>query len=137
VIIGAASEITNDLRYTFHRELGERIAEVADQAYVINRKEIFRSIRQGASRLGMDASRLVRVEGNVLSVIPMLPEDLGEGDVILIKGRTNQRLARIGLALAGRSVKCVIPSCPSRNFFCDDCRWLESGPGKEELYEWR
>ena len=128
VILGAASEITNDIRYSFHRELGQRIAETADSVYVINRKENFRSIRQGASKAGMEETRLTRVEGTPLSVIPLLPQDLGEGDVILIKGRTNQRLARISLALTGKKVGCRIPYCKTRKYFCDSCPWLESGP---------
>lgn len=127
-ILGAASEITNDIRYSFHRELGKRIAETTDSAYIINRKENYRSIRQGATKSGMFEDSLTRITGNPLSVIPLLPPDLGEGDVILIKGRTNQRLARIALALAGSDVGCRIPYCNTREYFCDGCHWLETGP---------
>lgn len=126
LILGAASEISNDIRYSFHRELGERIAGIADSVFIINRKEMFHSISQGAKKAGMDEKRLTRVEGNVLSVIPLLPGDLGQGDLILVKGRTNQRLARITLALAGKKVGCLIPSCPDRNHICDNCPWLAS-----------
>ena len=129
VILGAASEITNDIRYSFHKELGERIAEIADLLFVINRKDMFKSISQGTRKAGMDEKRLTRIEGNALSVIPLLPSDLGPGDLILIKGRTNQRLARITLALAGKKVGCLVPFCPDRNQFCDTCPCLERGPG--------
>ncbi len=130
LVLGAASEITNDLRYSFHRELGERIAGIADSAFIINRKEMFHSICQGAKKSGMDEKRFHRIEGNLLSVIPLLPRDLGQGDLILVKGRTNQRLARITLALAGKKIGCLVASCPNRNLFCDTCPWLETGVEK-------
>jgi UDP-N-acetylmuramyl pentapeptide synthase len=129
LILGAASEIGNDIRYSFHRELGERIAGIADSVFVINRKEIFRSISQGAKKAGMDGKKLTRIEGNVLSVISFLPQDLGPGDLILVKGRTNQRLSRITLALSGRKVGCLVQYCPARIHICDNCPCLEAGPG--------
>ena len=129
LIMGAASEITNDIRYSFHRELGKRIAEIVDSAFVFNHKEIFKTISREAKKSGMDETRLHRIEGNILSVIPLLPRDLGPGDLILVKGRTDQRLARITLALTGRKVGCLVPSCPQRRYFCDDCPWLETGLG--------
>jgi UDP-N-acetylmuramyl pentapeptide synthase len=132
LILGAASEITNDIRYSFHRELGKRIAPIADSVFVINRKGIFKSILQGAEKAGMDKKRIIRIEGNVLSVISFLPQDLGPGDLILVKGRTNQRLSRITLALSGRKVGCLLPYCQDRNHICDLCPCLEAGPGGSE-----
>ncbi len=132
LILGAASEITNDIRYSFHRELGKRIAETADLAFIFNRKEIFRSIRQGARSSGMEENNLTRIIGNPLSVIPILPPDLGEGDLILVKGRWDQRLARITLALAGKKVGCMVASCPEQSHFCDQCPWLATGPDRKK-----
>ncbi len=129
LILGAASEITNDIRYSFHRELGKRIAEIVDSAFVFNHKELFKTISREARKAGMDETRLHRIEGNILSVIPLLPRDLGPGDLILVKGRTDQRLSRITLALTGKKVGCLVPSCPQRRYFCDDCPWLGNGPG--------
>jgi len=130
LILGAASEITNDIRYNFHRELGKRIGETVDSVFIINHKEIFRSIRRGAKKSGMDEKKLTRITGNILSVIPLLPRDLGKGDIILVKGRNDQRLARITLALTGKKVGCLIPACPTRLHFCDGCPWLETGQGR-------
>ncbi len=127
LILGTASEITNDIRYSFHRELGRRIAETVDSAFIMTHREIFRSICQGAEKSGMDRNSLTRIAGNPLSVIPLLPRDLGKGDLILVKGRTDQRLARITLALTGGNVGCLIPFCPVKRYFCDDCPWLETG----------
>ncbi len=41
----------------------------------------------------------------------MLRETLGRGDVLLVKGRSNQRLEWISLALMGYEVRCRVPSC--------------------------
>lgn len=129
VVFGSASEITNDIRYEFHREWGRRIAEAADLAIILNNREIFRTIRRGATLAGMPADRLIRVSGNALSVLKELPDDLGSGDLLLIKGRTDERLARITLALAGRKVGCRLKHCPIRSIWCRTCPWLENGPG--------
>jgi len=129
LIMGMASEIPNEIRYSFHRELGRRIAGACDSAIILANREIFRSIRQGAAALGMDNGALSRLEGSPLEVIGMLPRDLGPGDLVLIKGRTDQRLARIGLALAGKTVGCRITECRLKTGFCSDCPWLETGPG--------
>jgi len=128
-ICGSASEVTNDIRYDFHRDWGRRIAESADLAIIINNREMFRTIRRGATLAGMPAERLKRASGNPLSVLRELPDDLGEGDLILIKGRTDERMARITLALEGKKVGCKLRRCPTRSLWCRTCPWLESGPG--------
>jgi len=128
-IFGSASEVTNDIRYDFHRDWGRRIAESADLAIIINNREMFRTIRRGATLAGMPSERLKRATGNPLSVLRELPDDLGEGDLILIKGRTDERLARITLALEGKKVGCRIKHCRTKHILCRTCPWLESDPG--------
>lgn len=130
LVLGAASEITNDLRNTFFLELGKRIAETVDIAFLKTHRDIVKKIMQGAEKSGMEKNKIIRISENPLSVIPLLPRDLGKGDLILVKGRNNQRLARITLALTGKKIACLIPACPTRLHFCDDCPWLETGPGR-------
>ena len=57
--------------------------------------------------------------------LALLRDDLGPGDVVLLKGRWQQGLARIALALAGRDVRCRADPCPFRRMLCDLCPLLE------------
>jgi hypothetical protein len=54
-------------------------------------------------------------------------EDLGTGDVVLIKGRDTQRLDRVALALMGRAVRCDIAFCNAMPMRCASCPMLERG----------
>ena len=62
---------------------------------------------------------------DVIQVLEQLG-DLGPGDVVLVKGRDTQRLSRISLALAGRTVRCDIPRCHAP-VDCEECPMLERG----------
>jgi hypothetical protein len=52
--------------------------------------------------------------------------DLGPGDVVLIKGRSTQRLDRVSLSLLGRPVRCNISLCQA-HLSCGECPMLERG----------
>lgn len=133
LILGGVSEIFNEERYEFYRELGSRIARSVDIAYLFMQKNAFRRCRFGAESEGMDRSRVTRVRFDPLSIASLLPRDLGEGDVLLIKGRTDYKISRLSLSLTGRNVNCRLISCPITTSFCDDCSMLEKGweRGKE------
>jgi hypothetical protein len=75
----------------------------------------------------MPASALTDAGYSVLDAVEALRDDLGPGDVVLIKGRDTQRLDRVALALAGRNVGCTIPVCGLKHTRCDQCPMLESG----------
>jgi hypothetical protein len=62
-----------------------------------------------------------------LEFIEQLRGELGEGDVALIKGRTQQGLSRIALALEGRAVRCGAGACPVTATICPHCPNLERG----------
>ena len=52
---------------------------------------------------------------------------LQPGDVLLIKGRSPEKLDRVRLILEGRSVGCSIRYCSLRTLECEACGMLERG----------
>jgi len=75
----------------------------------------------------MDRDRLTRIKLDPLSILHLFPDDLGKGDVILIKGRPDYKISRLSLALMGIKVTCRLMSCPVTTSYCDDCSVLKRG----------
>ncbi len=108
-----------------YRALGGRVARVADLAFFVgNRAQSFAAgaRAQGGSREAHRACG-TRVRG-AIRALEGVPR---EGDVILLKGRVTQRLERVALALAGRTVRCNIKECRATNLPCSRCAMLERG----------
>jgi len=126
VVLGEVSEPLGS-QGPIYRHLGERIAQVASKAVLVCGKNSFKSYAVGAKRRGFPAHALVSAGNDVLKAAEVLKGDLGPGDVVLIKGRDNQRLDRVWLTLAGRSVRCDIDDCDSRGVICESCPMLERG----------
>ncbi len=127
LVLGGVSEIFNQERYAFYRDLGTRIGRAADSVYLYLQKNQFNRCRAGASEAGMNPDSIYRVRSNPLSILSLLPGDLGSGDVILVKGRTDYKISRLSLALMGKKVNCRIMACSVTTSFCDNCSMLESG----------
>jgi UDP-N-acetylmuramoyl-tripeptide--D-alanyl-D-alanine ligase len=104
-----------------YRELGAHVASIAERAIFVGRK--FRRYRPGATSGGLSADRVLRA-ADAHEALAFLRQDLGPGDVVLVKGRWQQGLARITLALAGRDVRCRADPCPFRRMLCDLCPLL-------------
>jgi UDP-N-acetylmuramoyl-tripeptide--D-alanyl-D-alanine ligase len=124
VVLGEVSEPPGS-QGPIYRGLGERIAQIASRAIFVGHN--FQRYKAGATRGGMPASALTDAGYSVLDAVEALRDDLGPGDVVLIKGRDTQRLDRVALALAGRNVGCTIPVCGLKHTRCDQCPMLESG----------
>jgi len=123
VVLGDVSEPPGS-QGPIYRRLGSRIAGIATQA-------IFVCSRQNCERYGAGIAAAMHLEAvtkagrDLKRALAAIPADLGEGDVILVKGRDNQRLGRISLALMGREVRCNIPRCNVVDSTrCDKCRML-------------
>ncbi|MBW1859313.1 MAG: hypothetical protein JRI70_04355 [Deltaproteobacteria bacterium] len=130
IVLGEVSEPLGS-QGPIYRHLGERIPQVASKAILICSKNSFKSYSAGAKRSGFPPDALVNVGKDVLKAAEALKGDLEPGDVVLIKGRDNQRLDRVWLALAGRTVRCDIDDCNARAVVCESCPML--GPGWEGL----
>ena len=124
VVLGDVSEPPG-VQGQVYRHFGERIARVADRAVILGTS--LRRYRAGARPAGMPDSRMETAEMSVIQAAAMVRERMRSGDVILIKGRDNQRMERVALALQGREVKCDIPLCRAKRTSCGNCPMLESG----------
>jgi hypothetical protein len=96
---------------------------------IVGAQESFRHYAAGATRAGRGADALVHAGPSVRAAIERLQQELGPGDVVLIKGGWSQRLERVALALAGLRVGCAIPYCSARGGPCARCPMLERGWG--------
>ena len=105
-----------------YRALGARVAAMAARAIFVGHK--FRRYGPGATSGGLAADQVLRAR-DVHDALALVRADLGPGDVVLLKGRWQQRLGRIALALEGRDVRCRADPCPFRRMLCDLCPLLE------------
>lgn len=119
-VLGSIAEAGEDWAGV-HRRLGTRLPEVADRVIVVG--SAFRKYKMGATRAGMPRQALVRAGSDVRAAIAAVGEDLRAGDVVLVKGRADQKLARVALGLAGHEVRCQLRSCALK-VDCDECPML-------------
>ncbi|MGH8021662.1 MAG: Mur ligase family protein [Opitutaceae bacterium] len=113
-----------------HRRLGGRIGEIATQAIFVGGDN--QGFAAGAFRTGLAREAMTKAGTDLARAIDALPSDLGPGDVVLVKGSPRQRLGRVALALSGRTVRCLLPSCPLAYVRCKDCTMLERDWGAAE-----
>lgn len=106
-----------------YRRLGSRVATAATQAIFVG--QACDRYGTGVVSGGMSRDAMTRSRRNLKKALAAIPSDLGEGDVVLIKGRENQRLGRIALALMGQEVHCDVPFCTvSSSIRCEQCKRL-------------
>jgi UDP-N-acetylmuramyl pentapeptide synthase len=125
VVLGEVGEPVGR-RKDVYRRIGERVAQVASGAIFIAEHGRFRDYRAGAGRAGFRPDAVLHAGQRAGAAVEALRDDLGPGDVVLIKGRVSQRLARVALALMGRDVRCELTSCEAE-ISCDRCPMLERG----------
>ncbi len=108
-----------------YKRLGEQLAAAASEAIFVGHSRAFRSVRTGARSAGMADGRLAFAGTLPMHALDMLPDDLGPGDVILVKGRPSQHMSRLALALAGWRVRCTKATCVPAAFDCRHCSSVE------------
>ena len=87
----------------------------------------------GAKNGGLPEENCAYMGHDVLGVAEELRRELGPGDVLLVKGRTEQRLIRISLALEGMDVACDLGTCSAGDRNCRICPMLsKKWPGLPE-----
>lgn len=122
IVLGDVSEPPGS-QGPIYRRLGGRVAEIATQAVFLG----LNCDRYGAgvNRAGMRRDEVTKAGSSLKRALSAIPSDLGEGDVVLIKGRDNQRLGRIALALMGIEVRCdILPCSVSAAIRCEHCEML-------------
>jgi UDP-N-acetylmuramyl pentapeptide synthase len=124
VVLGDVSEPPGS-QGPIYRRLGNRVAGIATQAIFVCSKRNCERYSAGAG-VALRRDAVTKAGRDLKKALGAIPPDLGEGDVVLIKGRDTQRLERISLALMGRNVQCNIPSCNVVDSIrCDGCRMLK------------
>ncbi|MCB1278754.1 Mur ligase family protein [Prosthecobacter sp.] len=126
VVLGDVGEPVGS-KHRLYREIGKRVGCMASRAILIGSSRM-RDTARGAISSGMSPDAITGgSDVGVLKAAELLRAELCEGDVVLIKGRTTDRLRRVILALQGRQVRCDIRLCQVGDMECDACNRLESG----------
>jgi UDP-N-acetylmuramoyl-tripeptide--D-alanyl-D-alanine ligase len=123
VVMGEVSEPIGP-QGPVYRRIGERIGRIASKALFLGGN--FKRYAAGASRGGLSKDNIVNAGRDIFKTAEWLKDELKTGDVVLIKGRSEQRLDRIALVLKGEKVLCSIDSCRAA-VRCDACPMLLKG----------
>ena len=102
--------------------LGKRVAEVADRAFFVGNCDDRWAV--GAVRGGMPRDAVHKCGSRIAEVARELSTGLLQDEVVLIKGRSTQRLERLSLMLAGRQVRCDRKLCNAVSLSCETCPML-------------
>lgn len=121
--IGVIGEIAEETGRDAYRNVG-RQAAFLDRVIFVGTGKNMQSFRSGATKAGLDPARIERAH-NAHEALTMLRDDVQPGDVVFSKGRWQQALGRVGLALAGKDVQCRADPCPFKRMLCDVCPYLE------------
>ena len=127
VALGEVSEAPGS-KGPIYRRIGKRIGQTAAKAFFICSTKSFSLYANGAVSAGMAKKNLYNAGTDGLTdLIDILRSELRAGDVLLVKGRGNQRLGRLAFALQGRAVGCRLSACDAASTLCDRCPMLASG----------
>jgi UDP-N-acetylmuramyl pentapeptide synthase len=122
IVVMGSLDSPPDPQKAAYRAVGEHIASVADRVLIVG--DEFDKYRRGL-RSGNLPESAIRAVRTIHEAIAVLREELCPDDLVLVKGRTVQRMTRIILALSGRTVRCALDACRLHLQFCDDCPLLE------------
>jgi len=130
-VLGDISEPPDRQQHAAYRRIGTMVGRVADRMLITGR--MHDDYVSGARRAGLP-DRSISVTGRTPQAIAAeLSALLEPGDVVLLKGRDTERLARVALILQGRTVRCDIRECTLRTVGCDSCAMLERGWGNHRV----
>ena len=108
-----------------YRAIGRRFAQFADLAFLLGSHD--RRYASGAAAAGMPRERIMKFHNDLSQAVEVLRNTLQPGDVLVVKGRLNDHLERITLALSGQKIGCWRTECRSRAYRCGNCPMLEKG----------
>ncbi len=128
IVIGNVTEYHGH-QNSFYRELGERVARISSR--VLFYGTTFAPFKVGLHRGGLNSEAITHCHQEIRRVIEVLRAEVSPGDVVMLKGRGNQRLGRAALALLGQDVKCDLENCFVTDYPCDLCPMLARGWGSK------
>jgi UDP-N-acetylmuramoyl-tripeptide--D-alanyl-D-alanine ligase len=136
VILGEVEEPPGSLG-VIYREIGADLARIASHLIFIGSKRVKRPLFNGAKQAGMSGDNLIFVGSSITKAICEATKLVQPGDLVLIKGRSSQKLIRIAYSLNGDTVLCNREFCTHR-FRCIHCDQLaknpDNNPFKKEVY---
>ena len=124
--IGVIGQIAEETGHDAYRTIG-RQAAFLDRVVFVGSSKNMQTFRAAAVKEGL-AHDAIELAHDAHEALDMVRGDVGENDLVFIKGRWQQALGRVGLALAGRDVTCRADPCPFKRMLCDVCPYLESEP---------
>jgi hypothetical protein len=102
-----------------------RVGTIADRFIAVGGQQDYAT---GARRAGLAPDAITEVGSGYRKIVKLLAAELEPGDVVLIKGRSGQRLERVTLGLQGRSLGCELDACRvNGSICCAACPVLERG----------
>ena len=104
------------------------MAPLVDRAVLLGKKTA--AYRTGLKRGGLAPDRIVDAGRSWRRAFEALAGTLMPGDVVLLKGRHDERLERVALALEGQDVGCDLVVCNTPLGRCDTCSMLRPGWGR-------
>lgn len=126
VVLGEISEPPKPVRSAYQR-IGKRAAGIADRLVLIGSRTNLQAYKSGAREATKPDRQIIPAGHSIGAALDAIIEDLGPGDVVLIKGSNRQRLERIALTLLGQPVRCALESCYAK-VLCENCPNLAIGP---------
>ena len=112
-----------------YRAVAARAASLADEIVIVGQTWPLYAAELERQRKGPARLQVVHAARHVAEATAYLRGRIKSGDVVFIKGRKPEHLARIALALEGREVRCSVEACRLHFQNCDDCALLSrSGP---------
>lgn len=107
-----------------NREIGRRLGKIADEVICLGTG--MSGIRTGTVEAGLSRESVQIIRPDFKAAVSLLEPKLRKGDVILIKGKSTQRLRRVVLSLLGQQVSCAVPHCKVKVRSCDVCPLLDA-----------
>lgn len=129
IVLGEMTEPPSPQRQ-HHVNVGRRVAPLVSRAILVGHTG--KGFRTGLKQGGLPREAIIEGGFGWRGTYDALAGSLEPGDVVLIKGRHDQRLERVALALMGRQVRCDLPLCNTPLGRCDTCPMLETGWGNRQ-----
>lgn len=126
LILGEVEEPPESLG-KIYRAIGARAARIATHLIFIGSKRVKRPLFAEARRSGMSDENLLFAEHSMNRAQELAQQLVKPGDLVLIKGRSSQKLERIACVLKGEKVSCSLEFCGQKTR-CTDCINLGKGP---------
>jgi UDP-N-acetylmuramoyl-tripeptide--D-alanyl-D-alanine ligase len=123
VVLGEANEPVGNVK-ELYKDIGKKVGKISSRAFFLGHKKSCRYYVVGAKQGGLSKDKAVHMGHDILGVARVLRDELGPGDVVLIKGRSQQRLLRISLLLQGMQVACDLGACTYGKYNCRICPML-------------